>query len=117
MLKHERETAEAGGGEMTDEICERTEGIGYVDAAARMELTLVELLRLGDEPIEGDAKRWTVDDRTLRIAAWVVASYFAGPDDDTINRDDLEVQLLTVLRATFSKKHHWRTDKLADTRN
>jgi hypothetical protein len=47
-------------------------------------------------------EEWTVNgDHDIRVASWRVASLLFGPDDGTMERDDIECQIQEALKESF----------------
>jgi hypothetical protein len=56
---------------------------------------------------DDDDHIYLVDHRDLMVASWHLATLIYGPDDGSIERDDIECQMQDVMRAHFDSVHHF----------
>ena len=45
---------------------------------------------------------WTVDEFDITAASWVVATFLLGPDDGSLERDEIECQIQEFMKASFA---------------
>ena len=45
---------------------------------------------------------WTIDEFDVMVMSWVVATLLLGPDDGSIERDEIEVQIQGFIVASFA---------------
>jgi hypothetical protein len=51
----------------------------------------------------GEDKEWTVNgDHDIRVASWHIADLLLGPDDGSMDRDDVECQIQQIIAVSFS---------------
>jgi hypothetical protein len=73
------------------------------------ELTMDEvqdrLCQIVDELFgEDGSQEWTVNaDHDIRVASWHIADLLLGPDDGSMERDDVECQIQQVIAKSFSE--------------
>lgn len=61
----------------------------------------IALLREG---AAADTDRWTVNaDHDIRVASWHIADLLLGPDDGSMERDDIECQIQRVIKESFTE--------------
>jgi hypothetical protein len=49
-------------------------------------------------------REWTVNaDHDIRVASWHIADLLLGPDDGTLDRDDIECQIQAVIQESFTE--------------
>jgi len=49
-------------------------------------------------------KTWTIDaDHDIRVASWRIAGLLFGPDDGSMERDDIECQVQRVIAESFTE--------------